>query len=174
MKTTVTVLILCCSLPAIAAASQTADVIDRWVGGKWTSDAHFYETEFSKASTGSSVTTCAWSPDHIFVVCDQDVTDNGATLRFLSVYAFDPKSSTCHFYGLSPEGDRPRTGDVDISADGARWEYVTRTQIKDKPVWFRTINQFPDNDHVNWWSEYSTDEGRHWTRSGEGAESRKK
>ncbi len=85
MKTTVTVLLLCCSVPALAAASHSADVLDRWVGGKWTSDAHFCETEFSKASTGSSVTTCAWSPDHIFVVCDQDVTDNGAALRFLSV-----------------------------------------------------------------------------------------
>ncbi len=174
MKTAVAALIFCCSLAAIAADNHTADVLNRWVGGKWTSDAHFYNTEFSQARTGSSVTTCSWSPDHIFVVCDQDVTDGGAALRFLSVYAFDPKTSTYHFYGLSPEGDRPRTGDVDISTDGARWEYLTKTEIKAKPVWFRTVNQFKDNDHVDWWSEYSTDDRRHWTKTGEGAESRQK
>ena len=175
MKNVLAALVLCASLPLFAADSKpSADVLNRWVGGKWVGDAHFLDTDYSKAGTGGGVSNCAWSPDHIFVVCDQDVKDNGTAMRFLSIYAFDPKTSTYHFYGLSPDGGRPRSGDVDISADGAHWEYLTKTTIKDKPVWFRTINQFKGADQVDWWSEYSTDEGQHWTRTGGGSEKREK
>src|SRR5215831_9828526 len=165
MKPVLITLSLLCSLPCLSTDKPTADNLNRWVGGTWVSDARFYDTDFSKARTGSSITKCSWSPDHIFVVCDQDVTDADTKLRFLSVYSFDPKAGAYHFVGLSPEGDRPRTGDVTISADGSRWEYMTKTTIKEKPVWFRTINQFKGADHVDWWSEYSTDEGQHWTKS---------
>ena len=151
-----------------------ADVIGRWVGGKWVGDAHSVDTEYTKAGSGGGVSTCAWSPDHIFVVCDQDVEDNGQKLRFLSVYAFDPENSSYHFYGMSPEGGRPRAGDVAVTENGAHWEYLTKTTIKDKPVWFRTVNQFKSNDLVDWWSEYSTDEGKSWTKTGGGSEKREK
>ena len=175
MKKILAALLLCFSLPVLADDTKpTADVLNRWVGGKWVGDARFFDTDYSKAGTGGGVSTCVWSPDHIFVVCDQDVKDNGTALRFLSIYAFDPKTSTYHFYGLSPEGDQPRTGDVSISTDGAHWEYLTKTTIKEKPVWFRTVNQFLGNDKVEWWSEYSTDQGQHWTKTGEGSEKRQK
>jgi len=39
---------------------------------------------------------------------------------------------------------------------------------------FRTINQFSGLNKVDWWSEYSTDEGQHLTRTAEGAEKRQK
>lgn len=175
MKLLWILLIVCCSLEVFAADTKpTSEVLNRWVGGKWVGDAHSVDSDYSKAGTGGGVSTCAWSPDHIFVVCDQDVKDNGTAMRFLSIYAFDPKTRTYHFYGLSPEGDRPRTGDVNISADGTHWEYVTKTEIKGKLVWFRTINQFKGNDQVDWWSEYSTDEGQRWTKTGGGTEKRQK
>jgi len=175
MKKLLAVLLLCFFLPVLAADTKpTADVLNRWVGGKWVGDAHFFDTAYSKAGMGGGVSTCVWSPDHIFVVCDQDVKDNGTALRFLSIYSFDPKTGTFHFFGLSPEGDRPRTGDVNITADGTHWEYLTKTTMKEKPVWFRTVNQFLGNNKVEWWSEYSTDEGQHWTKTGEGAEKREK
>lgn len=175
MKKILAILLLCFSLPVLAADTKpTADVLNRWVGDKWVGDAHFFDTDYSKAGTGGGVSTCVWSPDHIFVVCDQDVKDNGTALRFLSIYAFDPKTSTYHFYGLSPDGSQPRTGDVNITADGTHWEYLTKTTTKEKPVWFRTVNQFLGNNKVEWWSEYSTDDGQHWTKTGEGAEKREK
>jgi hypothetical protein len=68
----------------------------------------------------------------------------------------------------------PRTGEVTISAEGTHWEHLTKTEIKNKPVWFRTINQFKNNDQVGWWSEYSIDEGEHWTKTGGGLEEREK
>ena len=168
-------LLVCASLPMLGADTKpSAEVLNRWVGGKWVGDSHFLDSDYSKAGTGGGVSTCAWSPDHIFVVCDQDAKDNGTAMRFLSVYSFDPVTNTYHFYGLSPDGSRPRSGDVSISADGAHWEYLTKTDIKGKQVWFRTVNQFLGNDKVEWWSEYSTDEGKQWTKTGGGSEKREK
>jgi hypothetical protein len=63
---------------------------------------------------------------------------------------------------------------VIISADGNHWEYQNKTDIKGKPVQFRTINVFRNPDYIEWWSEYSTDDGQHWTRMGGGSEKRKK
>ena len=174
MKTLLAALMLCSCLPVFAADKPSAEMLGRWVGGKWVGDAHFVDSEYSKAGTGGGVSTCAWPPDHVFVVCDQDVKDNGKAMRFLSVYSFDPANGSYHFFGLSPEGDRPRAGDVSITAEGTHWEYLTKTTIKEKPVWFRTTNQFKGADQVDWWSEYSTDEGKSWTRTGGGTEKREK
>jgi hypothetical protein len=161
-------------LSASAVEKSQANLIGRWAGGKWVGDAKFLDTQYSKAGTGGGVSTCAWSPDHIFVACDQDVNDNGKKMRFLSVYTFDPENSSYHFYGMSPDGGQPRAGNITVTENGTNWEYLTKTTIKDEPVWFRTINQFKTNDQVDWWSEYSTDEGRHWTKTGGGSEKREK
>ena len=35
---------------------------------------------------------------------------------------------------------------------------------------FRTINEFRNPDHIDWWSEYSTDGGANWIKMGGGSE----
>lgn len=174
MKPFFAALILCASLPLLAADKPTADVLNRWVGGKWPLDGKMLDTDYSKATTVTGASTCGWSPDHVFMICDQSIMEDGKPSRDLSVYAFDPENSTFHFFGLSPSGERPRIGDVTISTDGAHWEYFTKTEIKGKPVQFRTINEFRNADHIDWWSEYSTDDGAHWVRMGGGTEKREK
>lgn len=173
LPTLIFILTLC--LPLLAADPKpTADVLGRWVGGTWPLEGKMLDTDFSKAITVTGVSNCAWSPDHIFVVCDQNVVADGKPSRDLSVYAFNPENGSYHFFGLSPEGDRPRTGEVTISPDGARWEYLSKVDIKGKSTQFRTINVFRDADHIDWWSEYSTDDGAHWIKMGGGNEARKK
>lgn len=157
-----------------ADAQPGAEVLNRWVGGKWVGDGAMLDTDYSKAMKTSGVSNCGWSPDHVFVVCDQQVSMGGKEARVLSLYAYDPDTHLFHFYGLSPAGERPRTGEVTITADGAHWEYHSKAEIGGKPVEFRTINVFADADHVNWWSEYSTDGGAKWVRTGAGKESRQK
>src|SRR5664279_5582144 len=131
MKPLLAALILFSSLSMFAADSKpNAAIIGRWVGGTWPLEGKMLDSDYSKAMTVTGVSNCAWSPDHVFVVCDQAIIAEGKPSRDLSVYAFDPESSTYHFYGLSPSGERPRTGEVTISADGARWEYQTTTDIK--------------------------------------------
>jgi hypothetical protein len=63
---------------------------------------------------------------------------------------------------------------VTITSEGTHWEYLTKTEIGGKPVTFRTINEFRTADHIDWWSEYSIDNGAHWIKMGGGSEKRQK
>ncbi len=156
----------------VAGSNRGAEVLGLWVGGKWVSSGQFFDSAYSKANKASAVTNCAWSPDHIFVICDQDINFGGTPMRDLSIYAFDAKSGRFYFYGVSLGQKDPRSTGLEISENGDRWTYLSTENIKDKPVQFRTTNQFHDHDHVEWWSEFSTDGGKTWTKTGEGKESR--
>ena len=173
MKCFFAALILCSSLPMLVAQNRpTAEVLGRWVGGTWPLEGKMVDSDYSKALTVTGVSKCGWSPDRVFVICDQSLLEDAKPSRELSVYVFDPESSTFHFYGLSASGGRPHTSDLIISADGNHWEYANKTEIKAKPVQFRTINEFRNPDRIDWWSEYSTDGGAHWIKMGGGTEKR--
>lgn len=163
------------SLPMWAADSSTgATFLERWVGGKWVSSGQFVDSAYSKANTASATTKCAWSPDHVFVVCDQDIVFGGQPMRDLSVYAFAPKTGKYYFYGISLGDEKPRNTALDIADNGQRWTYLSTNEIQGKPVQFRTTNQFHGNDNVDWWTEFSTDNGKTWTKTGSGKETREK
>lgn len=165
--------IIACSFPVFAAdAKPGAEVLNRWVGGKWVGSGHFVDSDYSKTNTASAVTKCSWSPDHIFVTCDQDINFGGTPMRDLSIYAFDAKSSRYYFYGISLGQEKPRSTRLEISEDGGRWTYSSEDTIKGKAVQFRTTNVFHGNDRVEWWSDYSADSGKTWTKTGEGKETR--
>jgi hypothetical protein len=174
MKPLIATLILCASLPVFAAAKPTADVLGRWVGGTWPLEGKMLDTDYSKATTVTGVSNCGWSPSRIFMICDQSLLEDGKPSRELWVYAFDPEKEAFHFFGMSPTGGRPHSTDLSISPDGTHWVYSNQTEIKGKTVQFRTINEFRNPDHIDWWSEYSTDGGAHWVKMGEGKETRQK
>jgi len=169
-------LLLCISSLGILAADTTlgADVLSRWVGGKWAGSGQFVDSDYSKANKASATTTCAWSPDHVFVICDQDIIFGGKPMHDLSIYTFDFKSNRFYFYGISLGDEKPRSTALDISENGNRWTYSSTDDIKGKAVQFRTTNQFHGNDHIEWWTEYSVDGGKTWTKTGGGKESREK
>ena len=165
----------CFSLPLLAADKPSPnDVIGRWVGGKWVVEGRSLDTEYSKANTSSAVTRCAWSPDHIFVTCDQDVNVGGTSSRALSIYTFARSTKKFYFYGISLGDEKPFSSALDISDNGERWVYASSAEIKGKTVQFRTINQFHGADMVEWWTEFSSDGGKTWTKTGEGKETRQK
>ncbi len=173
MKAVWLVVLLGCSMASWAADSNSgAEVLNRWVGGKWVGNGQFVDSAYSSANKASAVTKCAWSPDHVFVVCDQDINFGGTPMRDLSVYAFAPKTGHYHFYGISLGEDKPRNTDLEISENGDRWIYVSSNEIKGKTIQFRTTNQFHGKDDVEWWSEFSADDGKTWTKTGEGKETR--
>lgn len=162
-----------CSVALFAADTSSSDsVLNRWVGGKWVSNGQFVDSDFSKANKASAVTKCSWSPDHVFVICDQDVILGGTPMRELSIYTFAPKTGKFYFYGVSLGEETPRNTALDISDNGERWVYSSTQDVKGKNVQFRTTNQFHGNDAVEWWSEFSTDGGKTWTKTGEGKENR--
>lgn len=168
-------LLLCCSFNLFAAEKMSPnDILGRWVGGKWVSEGQFVDSQYSSANKASAVTQCAWSPDHIFVICDQDIDFGGTPMRDLSIYTFAPKTNKFYFYGVSLGQEKPRSTALDISDDGERWTYSSSNEIKGKTVEFRTTNQFHGNDAVEWWSEFSSDGGKTWTKTGSGKETRQK
>ncbi len=157
-----------------ANSSAGAEVLNRWVGGKWVGSGQFVASDYSQANTATATTKCAWSPDHVFVVCDQDIVFGGQPMRDLSIYTFAPKTSRYFFYGISLGEEKARNTALDISDDGNRWLYSSTNEIKGKPVQFRTTNQFHGNDTVEWWTEFSPDNGKTWTKTGSGKETREK
>jgi hypothetical protein len=173
-KLILTVCLLSCVALATETPKPTADVLGRWVGGKWVGEGKLVDSDYSKAMAVGGVTNCAWSPDHIFVVCDQNNTIDGKATRDLSVYSFDPEKTAYQMFGITLGGGKPRVTELTISTDHNRWEYLSNVEISGTAVQFRTVNVFRDNDHVDWWSEYSNDKGVHWVRMGEGKESRQK
>ena len=118
MKRVLSLLVLFCCLPSLAADKANADALNRWVGGKWPLEGKMLDTDYSKALTVTGVSTCGWSPDHVFMICDQSLLEEGKPSRELSVYAYDPEKETFHFYGMSPTGGRPHSTDLGISPDG--------------------------------------------------------
>jgi hypothetical protein len=174
MKPLLAAVILFLSLPLAATDKATADALNRWVGGKWPLEGKMLDTDYSKALTVTGVSTCGWSPDHIFMICDQSLLENGKPSRELSVYVYDPDKEAFHFYGMSPAGGRPHSTDLSISSDGTHWVYSNQTEINGKSVQFRTINEFRNPDYIEWWSEYSTDGGNRWVKMGGGSEKRQK
>ena len=157
-----------------ANATPNADVLNRWVGGKWVGSGQFVDSDFSKANKSSGVTTCIWSPDHIFVICDQDIDFGGTPMRDLSIYTFALKTGKFYFYGVSLGQEQPRHTALEISENGDRWVYSSTDDIKGKSVQFRTVNQFHGTDTVEWRSEFSADGGKNWTKTGEGKETRQR
>jgi hypothetical protein len=98
----------------------------------------------------------------------------GVPMRDLSIYTFAPKTSKYYFYGISLGEEKARTAALDITDDGSRWVYSSTNEIQGKAVQFRTTNQFRGNDSVEWWTEFSADEGKTWTKTGSGKETREK
>lgn len=158
-----------------AADSATgAEALNRWVGGKWVGSGQFVASDYSQANTASATTKCAWSPDHVFVICDQDIVFGGKPMRDLSIYSFAPKTGKYYFYGISVGEEKARTTALDITDSGNRWVYSSANEIKGKAVQFRTTNEFHGNDTVEWRTEFSTDDGKTWTKTGSGKETREK
>ncbi len=157
-----------------ADSSAGADVLNRWVGGKWVGSGDMVDSAYSQANKVSGVTKCVWSPDHMFVVCDQDNVFGGQPMRDLSIYTFAPKTGKYYFYGISLGEEKASNTALDISDNGNRWVYSSMNEIKGKPVQFRTTNQFHGNDMVEWWTEFSIDEGKTWSKTGSGKETRER
>ena len=135
--------------PFSADAKPSAHLLNRWVGGKWVGDGRFTDSDYSKKNTATVVTHCSCSPDHVFVVCDQDVNFGGTPMRDLSIHAFDPKSGQYYFYRIIYRPGESAQHEAGHQRRRQRWMYSSSQTIKDKVVDFRTTNLFHGNDRSN-------------------------
>ena len=54
------------------------DQLDR-LAGTWNMQGAFLTTPYSTAGPATATTTCAWSSDRLFMICQQHVTRSGKT-----------------------------------------------------------------------------------------------
>lgn len=117
----------------------------------------------------------AAAPDHLvnhcvrtglFYSCEQVV--NGKTA---AIVIFVPAGApgTYHTQAVLPSGRA--TGRGDLTIHGTHWVFLGKDVEKDKTTWYKTTNDFKDNNHIHFEQSQSTD-GTHWTVTGSGDEVR--
>ena len=123
--------------------------------GVWKNEGISKETKYSKVGKNSAETTCNWSPNHGFLVCDQVVQTPNGKGNDLSIYTYNEKDQTFAFYGLSRENKHVRTPKLTI--EGNRWTYQGEFDDQGKNIRVRTINEFISATSVTYRTEYSED-----------------
>ncbi|HVX40257.1 MAG TPA: hypothetical protein VHB25_11850 [Gemmatimonadaceae bacterium] len=116
----------------------------------------------------SALSSCAWTPRHLAVVCDQRISmPDGTTRAVTNVFASRPDGGYV-LYGITAPG-APLTP-VPLAIENHRWVYGG-TAPDDRDVRHRTVNDFTAGDTYVWRAESSTD-GEHWTASAHGRSTR--
>ena len=158
MKTGIAVALAGALLLPLRASAAPLDELNRFVG-TWQSQGTFVDSPYQKAGSATATTTCAWSSDHVFLICQQSVVMEGKADSDLGIYTYDATQNTYRFYSL-------RTGQVTASAitiDGNTVTYPISFNDKGKAVTIRTLNIFDSPTLYHWRTEYSADGGTSWT-----------
>ncbi len=147
------------ALPSLGFVADAApiDALGRFVG-TWHNHGTLVATPYSKPGTVDGVTTCAWSGDRQFVICQQSFTLGSATLHALGIYTYDEAAKAYRFFGVRPDGG----SDSEIQVDATSIVYPNAFEDRGTRVLQRTLNVWTSPEHYDFRSEYSTDGGAHW------------
>jgi hypothetical protein len=126
--------------------------------GTWNGQGSFVTTPYSRAATAHVVTTCAWSGDKLFMICQQVVALDGKSDDDVSIYSYDAKKDTYHFFNVGVS----RANSVAISVAGDTVTYSSSFTDRSINVLTRTLNTWDRPGHYLWRSEYSIDAGKTW------------
>jgi Protein of unknown function (DUF1579) len=128
--------------------------------GKW-------ETEgaFATGQKTSTMLECRWSPQGVYLVCDQLVRMAGEHRQF-TVYSHDSKTDTYSYTTLADPGAKPTSGTVSIK--GNLWTYESSFEANGKTTMIRTTNEFTDAKTEVFKVATSDDGGAHWKTMLEG------
>jgi hypothetical protein len=130
------------------------DELDRFAG-TWQSQGTFLETPYGKASSSSATTTCAWSIDHAFMICQQNVSMGGKQEDDLGIYTYDATANVYRFYNVRASATTSTT----ITVAGNTITYPFSFTDNGKNVTIRTVNIWENANLDRWSSEYSIDSG---------------
>ncbi len=118
----------------------------------------------------------AGSADHLvsrcqtltaYVTCEQTV--NGKP-QSLIVYTLADAPGHLHTRTINPEGLAGGRGDLIMNAN--HWTYLDKPPASLKGNWSRTENFIVDHNTIRFEESESSDEGRTWTRTNAGTETR--
>lgn len=104
--------------------------------GKWETEGAF--TSGQKTSTSLE---CRWSPQGVYLVCDQLVRMAGEHRQF-TVYSYDSKTGNYAYTTLTDPGAKPSSGGITIK--GNLWTYESSFEAGGKTTMIRTTNEFVD------------------------------
>ena len=144
---------------ATAPADDPAKKLGAFVG-KW-------ETEgaFAGGQKTSTSLECRWSPQGVYLVCDQLVRMAGEHRQF-TVYSYDSKTGNYSYTTLADPGAKPSTGGITIK--GNLWTYESSFEANGKTTMIRTTNEFVDEKTEVFKVASSDDGGAHWKIALEG------
>ncbi|HTR30597.1 MAG TPA: hypothetical protein VMH27_15095 [Puia sp.] len=118
-------------------------------------------------STGKSavvaITTCQWSPNGNYLVCDQRVTNQGHTTNNLSIYSrnTDNDGYTLSLVGIP--GMQPFSIPITYK-DDELYYLGSYTDNSGKKIYTRTVNTFLSAASYTF-KVQSSEDGEHWTTS---------
>jgi hypothetical protein len=157
--------------PSVSELSPALKKLDVWIG-HWTTQRQAKDTPYSRARSISSETTCAWSANHGYMICDQLINDAGVISNELSIYTYSEREKAYKFFGLDMNG-QPRS--VPLTIEGNVWTYGGKPfEANGKKIQIRTTNEFVSPTTVIFRTEYSDDGGAHWTLINEGKDTKVK
>jgi hypothetical protein len=122
--------------------------------GKW-------ETEGTFAG-GPKISTsleCRWSPQGVYLVCDQLVRMGDADHHQFTVYSYNSKDGYS-YTTLNDPGAKPSSGGIVI--EGNLWTYDSSFEANGKKTMVRTTNEFTDAKTEVFKVATSDDGGAHW------------
>ena len=139
------------------------DALDRFVG-TWQSTGTFVNSAYSNPKTVTATTTCAWSNDRVFLICQQSVLADGKPIEAVAIYTYDDAAHKYHFYTVGTG----RANGTDLSVKPDTIEYDDSFTDGSKKVLSRTLNVWESPQRYTWRAEYSLDGGATWTLMGSG------
>lgn len=152
---------------AMPAGAAPLDELDRFTG-TWQSQGTFVNTPYSKAHSATGTTTCAWSDDHTFMICQQRVSDSGDLETDVAVYTYDDAAKVYRFSNIQ----RQHTTSLTITITGNTVTYPLTFVDNGKNVSIRTLNIWESPTLYRWRTEYSLDDGATWKLMASGTSQR--
>lgn len=139
------------------------DLLDKLVG-TWESSGTFVDSAYSKAGSATATTTCAWSADRYFLLCQQTVLMNAKPTHDIAIYTYDDATHAYKFYNAGVD----RVGSTALSVAVKTIVYNGSFDDGAKHVLTRTSNVWESPRAYAWRAEYSLDAGATWTLMGSG------
>jgi hypothetical protein len=145
------------------ARPAALDLLDKLVG-TWQSSGTFVDSAYSKAGSATATTTCAWSADRYFLLCQQTVLMNAKPMRDIAIYTYDDASHAYKFYNAGVD----RVNSTALSVDAKTIVYNGSFDDGAKHVVTRTTNVWESPRAYALRAEFSLDGGGTWTLMGSG------
>lgn len=105
--------------------------------GKWQT-----EGTFSNGGKVHSDLECRWSPQHGYLICEQQVTMGSVASRQLTVYSYNATNAEYGYTSFQGDAPAPSAGVIQIK--GNEWLYSSSVENNGKKTLVRTTNEFTD------------------------------